>query len=248
LTNLDRITGAGTISGLVLANKAGGVIDADQTGALSLDTGTSTIANAGTLESTSTGGLMIASAVANIGTLQVTKGTLKVERGVTGAGVVKIVGGVADFASSFSEKVTFGGAGVLELARSVSYAGHISGFSKTGTTSLDLVDIGFVSGTTKASYSGTTTSGVLTVTDGTHTAKIHLTGNYTASTWTLTSDGHGGTKVVDPTAPASGASSPRALITAMAGFGARAGEPVHGAAGVMALAAGALVAPRVATA
>ena len=38
----------------------------------------------------------------------------------------------------------------------------------------------------------------LTVTDGTHTANIALLGNYLASTFVASSDGHGGTLVVDP--------------------------------------------------
>jgi hypothetical protein len=246
LTNSAKILGAGLISVGGLTNS--GTINADFTNLLTLTVGASTIGNSGLIESTSTGGVTIASALANTGTLIVAKGVLKAGGAVTGTGVVKIAGGVADFAAAFSENVAFTSTtGVLELAKSVSYAGSISGFSKTGTTSLDLLDIGFVSGTTKASYSGTTTSGTLTVTDGTHTAKIHLTGNYTASTWTLSSDGHGGTKVVDPTALAGGAPPLQPLVAAMAAFGAKAGEPVH-AAGVMALAAGVLVAPRVAAA
>ena len=47
-------------------------------------------------------------------------------------------------------------------------------------------------------YSGSSSGGTLTVTDGTHTAKIALLGNYLASTFVTSSDGHGGTAVVDP--------------------------------------------------
>ncbi|HXV00121.1 MAG TPA: hypothetical protein VG166_06465 [Caulobacteraceae bacterium] len=216
LTNGARIRGAGLISVSGLTNS--GTIDADFTNLLTLSVGTSTITNSGILESTASGGLTLASALANTGALVVNKGVLTASRAVTGTGTVRIGGGTADFAAAFSQNVAFTSTtGVLELAQSVSYTGHISGFSKTGTTSLDLVDIGFVSGTTKASYSGTTASALLTVTDGTHTAKIHLTGNYTASTWTLSSDGHGGTKVVDPTP------SIQPLISAMAGLGGGAG-------------------------
>ena len=38
--------------------------------------------------------------------------------------------------------------------------------------------------------------------DGTHTANIALLGNYLASTFVPSSDGHGGTSVVDPPAAA----------------------------------------------
>jgi hypothetical protein len=222
LTNFDMITGAGQLGGgsMALVNKAGGVINGDDARALVINTGTATTTNAGIIECTSSGGVTITGAVASSGSLTVTAGTLLIDGPVSGAGTVQIGGGTAHFVSTLTENVAFTGTtGVLELAKSVSYAGSISGFSKTGTTSLDLLDIGFVSGTTKASFSGTTTAGTLTVTDGTHTAEIHLTGNYTASTWTLSSDGHGGTTVIDPTP------SMQPLISAMAGFGGGAGAP-----------------------
>jgi hypothetical protein len=223
LTNGDKITGAGTISNLVLVNQAGGVINGNQTTALIINTGASTIANAGLIENVGTGGTTIMSAVANTGTLLVAKGVLTASAAVSGAGIVKIGGGTADFASGFSENVTFTSTtGVLELAKSTTYTGSIAGFSKTGTTSFDLLDI--ASGTASASYSGTTVSGVLTVTDGTHTAKITLIGDYTASTFTPTSDGHGGTSVVDPTALSGRTPSLQPLIAAMAGFGSAGGQ------------------------
>ena len=138
---------------------------------------------------------------------------------VTGAGTVKIGGGVADFASTFSENVSFTSTtGVLELSHSQTYTGQVTGLSKTGTSSLDLLDITF-GGTTKATFSGTATSGTLTVTDGTHTAKITLEGDYVGHTFTVSADGHGGTTVVDPTVPKSGGHVVP-LVAAMAGFGA----------------------------
>jgi hypothetical protein len=149
-----------------------------------------------------------------------------VKGAVTGAGLVKIGGGVADFGSTFSENVTFTSTtGVLELSHSQTYAGHVTGLSATGSSSLDLLDITF-GGATKATYSGTTTSGTLTVTDGTHTAKITLEGDYAGHTFTASSDGHGGTTVVDPTTPTSGGhTTPLApLVTAMAGFGGHGGS------------------------
>jgi hypothetical protein len=155
---------------------------------------------------------------------------------------VRITAGTADFVSTFAENVTFaaGSTGTLELGKSQTYTGAISGFSKTGTNFLDLADIAFISGTTKATFSGTTTSGVLTVTDGTHTSKITLTGNYTTSTFVVATDGHGGTLIHDPAkgpaasptpAPASPPVSPWwhgpaplvPFIGAMAGFGAGSG-------------------------
>jgi hypothetical protein len=47
-------------------------------------------------------------------------------------------------------------------------------------------------------FSCNSSGGTLHVTDATHTANIGLLGNYLASTFTTSSDGHGGTSVVDP--------------------------------------------------
>ena len=58
---------------------------------------------------------------------------------------------------------------------------------------------------------GNANGGTLTITGGTHTANIALEGNYLSSGWTLSSDGHGGTIVVDPAAP---------TITSLSGYGA----------------------------
>jgi hypothetical protein len=224
-TNVNnKISGAGQlgVGSMILVNQAKGVIDANGSVALFINTGTNTITNAGTIEAVGSGGATITSAVNNTGVLEAAGGVLTVNGAVSGAGKGVIASGTLDFASTFTEGVAFTGTtGVLELAHSQTYSGSISGFSKTGGTSLDLRDIAF-GGSTKASFSGTTTSGTLTVTDGTHTAKIKLTGNYTASTFVVSTDGHGGTKVVDPTRPATAL----AFLGAMSAFGAAAGGVV----------------------
>ena len=137
-------------------------------------------------------------------------GTLIVSGAISGAGILK-VGGAADIATATAINVSLFAGGELKLGDSQAYAGDIRGFSRQGANSLDLQDIAF-GGSTTASFSGTAASGVLTVTDGTHTAKITLIGDYLASTFTLASDGSGGTLVTDPPKTA-------ALATAMAGFG-----------------------------
>jgi hypothetical protein len=198
-------------------------------GTLTLGGAKAAVTNAGLIETTGSGVLTIAGALANTGTLAVGGGTLTVKGAVTGKGVATIGGGTLDLTSSFNEAVTFTGTtGVLELAQSQGYTGSITGFSKTGGTSLDLADIGFVS-SGEATFSGTTKSGVLTVTDGTHTAHITLNGNYTASTFIASSDGHGGTIVVDPRTK--GAAPPiHPFIAAMAGLGASGSGVESGAA------------------
>jgi T5SS/PEP-CTERM-associated repeat protein len=236
LTNNDTILGAGLLgSGVLnLVNSAKAVIDGDDSAALTINTGSQAISNAGTIESTGAGGVTIASAVINSGLLEAIGGNLTVKGAVTGKGSVKIAGGTASFLAAFSEAVAFGATGTLVLAQSRAYTGAISGFSLTGTTALDLEDIAFVSGVTKASYSGTTKAGVLTITSGTEVAKINLTGNYAASTWTLSSDGHGGTIVVDPRVakvggpplPSTALPSVAAFAQAASGFGRLESGPI----------------------
>jgi len=193
------------------------------TGAVTIAAGDSLIAAGSlTLGGTKTG-------VANAGTLSVVGGTMIVKGAVTGKGVATINGGLLDLTSSFTQNVTFTGAtGTLELSQSVGYTGNVTGFSKSGGTSLDLADIGFVS-SGEATYSGTKSGGVLTVTDGTHTATINLKGNYLSSTFVASSDGHGGTDIKDPKAPAAAplptAAPPHQLIAAMAGMGASGAGP-----------------------
>jgi hypothetical protein len=126
--------------------------------------------------------------------------------------------------AAFEQSVTFTGSGFLRLAASRDYEGAISGFSTTGATSLDLGDIRFVS-SSEATFSGTASGGVLTVTDGKHGARITLVGNYLSSTFVSVNDGHGGVIVVaipTPTAPGS-----HALVAAMASLGASSAATVR---------------------
>jgi hypothetical protein len=203
LTNVDNlIEGSGQLGAGVMAliNQAGGKILGNQSVALIINTVSNTITNAGLIENSGSGGTLVESAVVNTGTLMAAvTGTLTVTGAVTGAGVGVISGGTLDIVQVFSENVTFTGTtGVFELGHSVSYKGKVTGLSTSGTNSLDLADITFTSGVTKATYSGTTTAGTLTVTDGTHTAKIGLLGNYVGHVFNVASDGHGGTTVIDP--------------------------------------------------
>jgi hypothetical protein len=207
-----------------------------------------TISSTGQIIGIGTGGL-IQSAVDNKGTLVANAGALTIKGAVTGAGSAAIGAGTLDLTAAFGQNVTFeaGSTGTLELAQSVEYGGTISGFSTTGANALDLGDIAYAKGTTTATFSGTTSGGILTVTDGTHTAKINLTGDYTTSTFTTSSDGHGGTIVVDPPAASTAlAPSPAAFISAMAGVGASSGAAELGASGASRSPSMILATPRVA--
>ncbi|HEY7852902.1 MAG TPA: hypothetical protein VIB82_07990, partial [Caulobacteraceae bacterium] len=217
LTNSGKIIGAGLISLTSLTNK--GTIEADFSNRLTVSTGIQTIANAGVIENVSTGGLTIASAVANTGSLIVTKGTLTCAGSLAGTGSVKIEGGTADLAGAFSGAVTFTSAGgTLVLARSRTDTVKVSGFAKTPITRLDLTDIALVGAS--VSYSGTSASGTLTVRNGAAVAAITLVGNYTTSTFTLADDGSGHVLVTDPApTPARPPVTTLPLVAAIAGFG-----------------------------
>jgi hypothetical protein len=229
LTNVENtITGAGRIGDaeMALVNEGAGVIVQTGSATLTIDTGTSTIANAGTIEATGAGGLTIVSAVNNSGVLEAAGGDLTLSGAVAGTGMAVINAATLDAGGAFMQNVTFGGrSGELELADATAYSGAISGFSDTGATSLDLRDIGFV-GAGEATFSGTMSGGVLSVTDGAHTARITLKGNYVGASFVASSDGHGGTDVIARSATSQTAST-HAFVAAMAGFGPPACQVGH---------------------
>ena len=68
-----------------------------------------------------------------------------------------------------------------------------------GSDAIDLTDISY-GADMQVTFLGNATGGSLTITNGTSTANIALVGDYLSSTWTLSSDGSGGTIVVDPIA------------------------------------------------
>ncbi len=231
LTNAgDKIIGAGLLGSgeLTLINDKGATILGKGSAGLTIDTGTTVITNGGLIEANA-GHVTVKSAIANTGTLLAyAGGTLALYGTITGAGEGKVEGGTLDAQGSFNQAVVFDGKGTLELAHSQAYTGRITGFSLTGGTALDLTDIGYTKGVTTATLveNGIKTAGVLTVTDGTHTAKITLAGNFSNSTFTTSSDGHGGTKVVDPPAGASAAGVAR-FVAGVSSMGASGASAIH---------------------
>jgi hypothetical protein len=111
-------------------------------------------------------------------------------------------GETLELTSAYSGQASFAAStGILELLNSACFAGTVAGMA--GQDTIDFADIDPTKVQTPR-YSGDTSGGTLTITDGSHTANIALLGNYLASTFVASSDGHGGTNVVDP--PASAAS------------------------------------------
>ena len=107
-------------------------------------------------------------------------------------------GGIAEIDGASGQSVSFAGdTGTLKLDDAVAYTGQVSGL--TASDAFDLADVSYGADTT-VTFLGNTTGGTLTVSDGAHSANIDLVGNYLSSTWDLSSDGSGGTIVVDPVA------------------------------------------------
>jgi hypothetical protein len=101
-----------------------------------------------------------------------------------------------EISSTYAGAVSFAGdTGTLQLDNSATFAGTVAGM--TGQDTIDFADIDPTKVQTP-SYSGAAFGGTLNVTDGAHTSNITLLGNYLASTFTASSDGHGGTAVTDP--------------------------------------------------
>ena len=105
-------------------------------------------------------------------------------------------GATVEISGSSEQSATFAGAtGTLILENSTAFTGEVFGLS--GSDALDLADINYNSNTT-ATFLGNAAGGTLTVSNGTQSASIALQGNYLSSYWTVSSDGQGGTTVVDP--------------------------------------------------
>ena len=120
---------------------------------------------------------------------------------VVGAGSLLIGAGAGvELTGAYSGTISFAGAsGTLTIDHAANFTGHVAGQLATGDV-IDLADVTAGAGAT-ISYSGNNSAGTLTVSDGTHTASIALLGNYSLANFTASSDGHGGTSVIDPPLP-----------------------------------------------
>src|SRR5262249_41315496 len=104
-----------------------------------------------------------------------------------------------------AENVTFAGStGTLVLSDPAEFTGTISAASGS-LSSNDRIDLTNISYSTASiysiTYSSSTNTTTLVVTDGKSADTIKLAGNYTINTsWNFASDGHGGTLVFDPPA------------------------------------------------
>jgi hypothetical protein len=120
------------------------------------------------------------------------------QQDLNGDGVITIPNGqTMELTGNFSGEIVFGGStGNLIVDHSSEFSGTIGGQLAIG----DVIDFKDISAGSNASltYSGNNSPGTLTVSDGTHTANVALLGSYSLANFTASSDGHGGTSVVDP--------------------------------------------------
>ena len=189
LGSLD-VTGGSNIDGGV--SLEGGVLNA--AGGLTLDTLASVMGGRGT----------VTGSIDNAGLIYASGGLLDLAGSVGGSGPMEIdlatgTSSTLELGQGGTEAVAFVGLdpsssaqGVLKLDQPGSYSGTISGFALG--EALDLA--GLAPGTLTKSFSGNTALGTLVITNGASTvASLNFAGDYTHSSFTLVSDGQGGTDV-----------------------------------------------------
>jgi hypothetical protein len=202
LRNDDNlIEGAGTIgdANLTLQNEADASINANSTSALTIDTGSNQVYNAGLLESTNTGGLKIVGALLSDGVLSASKGDLDVTGGLGGAGVIAISGtGEVELGAYGYQDVHFaaGATGEFTLDHSTTagdaFSGIVYGFA--AGDKIDLKDIVFANA--HFTYSNNLDEGTLTVTSGSTSTSIYFGDTtFTQSSFHLAAAAGGGTLV-----------------------------------------------------
>ena len=111
------------------------------------------------------------------------------------AGTLRVDGALAGGTVNFTDKSN----GTLMLGTPGSVTTTMVGFGATDAAHSDAIDLLNTVATNK-SYSGTASSGVLTVTNAAAAtvATLNFTGNYTTASFQLVSDGNGGTLILDP--------------------------------------------------
>jgi hypothetical protein len=111
------------------------------------------------------------------------------------AGTLRVDGALAGGTVTFTDKSS----GTLMLGTPGSVTTKMVGFGATDATHSDAIDL-LNTVATKLSYSGTASSGVLTVTNAAAAtvATLNFTGSYTTASFHLVSDGNGGTLILDP--------------------------------------------------
>jgi hypothetical protein len=143
------------------------------------------------------------------------------------SGGLTLSGGTATISGSVSSSVTVtfvSAGGDLILKNPSTFAAEIGGFTLT-TQEIDLLGYAYNSSTETRSWTeaASNTSGTLTVVDGSKTATLNLLGSYSTANFTLSSDGAGGTLIIDPPVEADTDADLHQLIEAIASYGVKPG-------------------------
>ncbi|UWU74072.1 Ig-like domain-containing protein [Bradyrhizobium huanghuaihaiense] len=190
-TGLVTIDNAGVVEGIVLGYNATFTNEAGadwQFSGASAFTGTSTLSNAGTIESTGTSSILGLAGFTNTGTIAVESGSLAIGTAVTGGGAAVIYSASLVFSAAADANVTFDTGkstpGTLVLADAAHFTGTVTGFAFGDA--IDLVGIA----PTNVSVSS---SGGLHVDFG--VGSFALAGSYDPTGFLIASDGQGGAKI-----------------------------------------------------
>jgi hypothetical protein len=190
LNNEDNtISGAGHLGNGELSLTNSGTIDATGTHVLAIDTGSNIVLNSGVLEASGSGGMMVASAIANSGVLWANGANLTVQGAVSGNGTATIDGaGTLDFKASSTANVVFGtgAAGTLKLGDSFHFNGTISGFA--GSDIIDLANVGSATASISYHENAAGTGGTLAISNGAQTVDLALLGHYSADNFSIVPD------------------------------------------------------------
>ncbi|WP_456769697.1 VCBS domain-containing protein [Bradyrhizobium sp. USDA 3650] len=182
------ISGAGQLGNGQLNFINAGNVNATGNQPLIIDTGSNVIHNAGILEASGPGGLIVVSAVDNSGFLRANTANLTVKGAVSGNGTAIIDGpSLLEFEAASNANVVFGLAsgGTLSLGDAFHFNGTISGFND-----LDVIELNnFNPDSATISYvQNANTGGTLTIANGAEVAHLTLLGDYTADSFNLVSN------------------------------------------------------------
>jgi VCBS repeat-containing protein len=194
LMNIDNtIDGSGDLGGgqLTIINDSYGIIAATSAfNPLTIDTGTGTFTNHGTVLSVGAAGLEIVGSLTSDGVLEANAGLFKIDGDVGGGGHAVIDGGSMEFGGASDAIVQFSGqtAGTLYLGDVSHFTGTVTGFSYGDTIDLAGIDPANVS---------VGNSGSLEVHYGPGANDFFsLAGNYDPASFAINSDNKGGTDIV----------------------------------------------------
>ena len=191
IDNHGHITGAVVAYDAVFTNESGGIWDLNGNSTFS---GTSEIANAGTINSTSS--------ITTTGFLTFdNSGAGTVSGGVTfniGSGAKLEIGTPVPANENVHFQNTSSTTGMLTLDHASTFAGSISGFAGTTLSNSDQVDLKGFNSASFSLVSYSTSTHMLAVTDGTNSANLNFNGSYTLASFHFTTDGSGGTILYDP--------------------------------------------------